>query len=93
MASSEMLRRVVRYSFEACVAASVVLNSPILVLKEALRFSKTWVLTRATRRNSPEDCVIHSHRRENLKSYLSEFVRQALVQLALNSILSNKLTR
>jgi hypothetical protein len=26
------------------------------------------VLTRATRRNIPEDTILHSHRRENLKS-------------------------
>jgi hypothetical protein len=26
-------------------------------------------LTRATRRNIPEDTILHSHRRENLKSY------------------------
>jgi hypothetical protein len=30
-----------------------------------------WVLTRATRRNIPEDGTLHSHRRENLKSYES----------------------
>jgi hypothetical protein len=29
-----------------------------------------WVLTRATRRNNPEDTILHSHRRENLKSYI-----------------------
>jgi hypothetical protein len=28
-----------------------------------------YVLTRATRRNNPEDTILHSHRRENLKSY------------------------
>jgi hypothetical protein len=27
-------------------------------------------LTRATRRNIPEDTILHSHRRENLKSYI-----------------------
>jgi hypothetical protein len=26
---------------------------------------------RATRRNNPEDTILHSHRRENLKSYNS----------------------
>jgi hypothetical protein len=30
----------------------------------------TTVLTRATRRNIPEDDILHSHRRENLKSYI-----------------------
>jgi hypothetical protein len=33
------------------------------------RPSATSVLTRATRRNIPEDTILHSHRRENLKSY------------------------
>jgi hypothetical protein len=31
---------------------------------------KTSVLTTATRRNNPKDTVLHSHRRENLKSYI-----------------------
>jgi hypothetical protein len=31
--------------------------------------SNRRTLTRATRRNIPEDAILHSHRRENLKSY------------------------
>jgi hypothetical protein len=33
-------------------------------------FLRTSVLTRATRRNIAEDTILHSHRREDLKSYL-----------------------
>jgi hypothetical protein len=38
---------------------------------EALSVSETSVLTRATLRNIPENDILHSHRRENLKSYIA----------------------
>jgi hypothetical protein len=55
------------------VTAEVVPISPILVtlMMEAIRPSESLLFTRATRRHIPEDDILHSHRRENLKSYIA----------------------
>jgi hypothetical protein len=41
------------------------------MMMEALDSFETSVLTRARRRYVPEDGILHSHRRENLKSYIA----------------------
>jgi hypothetical protein len=77
MASSGMLHRValIRTDVSEELSASFIrvtkIGSPIVItlMNEALSSSETSVITRATRRNIPEDAILHSHHRENLKSY------------------------
>jgi hypothetical protein len=38
---------------------------------KAIRSSESSVLEKATRRSIPEDGIVHSHRRENLKPYIA----------------------
>jgi hypothetical protein len=72
------------------VRTSVVPSSLILVtlMKEALRSSETSVLTRVTRRNIPEEPILHSHRRENLKSYTVDNFVSVLVSLLIVQLFS-----
>jgi hypothetical protein len=53
--------------------AKFVPSSPILValIMKAINSSQTSVLRRATRRNISVDGILHSHRREKLKSYMT----------------------
>jgi hypothetical protein len=74
------------------VTARVVPISPFLVtlMKEALSSSETAVLTRATRRNIP-NAILHSHRHENLKSYILVFPRNVLQLLVTANVVPNSL--
>jgi hypothetical protein len=48
-------------------------SSPILVtlMTEAIHSSETSVLTRFTGNSIPEDGILHSHHRKELKSYIT----------------------
>jgi hypothetical protein len=65
------LRSVRRLLVTATVPSSQILAT---LMMEAPSSSETLVLTRATWRNIPVDAILHSHRHENLKSYIRCFL-------------------
>jgi hypothetical protein len=61
--------------FQLLVTANVPSSLNLFTLMmEAISCSETSVLTRSTRRHIQEDDILHSHRRENLKSYMSSYL-------------------
>jgi hypothetical protein len=53
----------------------------------ALGTTQAATSNRRTLRNNPEDTILHSHRRENLKSYNSSFI-----QLSTDSNLNTRIS-
>jgi hypothetical protein len=51
----------------------------MMMEEEVLSSSETSDLTRATLRDIPEDDIVHSHRRENLKSHKEKKVGDMLL--------------
>jgi hypothetical protein len=43
----------------------------VTLMMDPLRSIETSIVTRARPRINPEDDILHSHRRENLKSYIA----------------------
>jgi hypothetical protein len=63
------LRGVLQLLVTATVVHSLMILSTLKM--EALRCSETLFLTKPTRRHNPEYSILHSHRRENLKSFIA----------------------
>jgi hypothetical protein len=61
------LRSVLRLIFTANIVPSSSIH--VTLMMEAIRSSVMSVLTIAMRRNIPEDVILRSHRRQNLKFY------------------------
>jgi hypothetical protein len=70
--SSPSIIRIIKSS-QLLVTASVtpVLLTLFTMMMEAIRSSEMSVLTRATRRHIPDDGILHSYHRGNLKSYIA----------------------
>jgi hypothetical protein len=81
MASSGMLSRValVRIDVSKELSAFIIRVTTIDELGTTIAVtSNRRTLTRATRRNIPEDAILHSHRRVNLKSYILHILQNRL---------------
>jgi hypothetical protein len=67
--SEEYIASVIRVKRISALGTTLAVN--IILTMEAILSSETSVLTRATRRQIPENGILHSHRHENMKSYIA----------------------
>jgi hypothetical protein len=76
-----------RYVFQLLITARALHSSLIIftLIMKAIRSSKTSIITCAVRRNIPEDPILHSHRRENLKYEMARLI--SLQNLAVSTFL------
>jgi hypothetical protein len=59
-------------------------------MTDATHSFETSVLTRATRHHIPQDVILHSHRRENLKSYRPLTEHQSFVlEMSIHNVCYN----
>jgi hypothetical protein len=70
MVSSGILRRLALVRTDVSEGLSASFIRVTRIGEGGARFLRKAVLTRVTRRNIPEDTILHSHRRENLKCYI-----------------------
>jgi hypothetical protein len=77
MASSRILRRVVLVRTDVSEELSASFIRVIRIGELGRTLALTSNRRRATLRNIPEDAILHSHRRENLKPKKPEIMREA----------------
>jgi hypothetical protein len=67
--SEELSASIIRVTRIGELGTTLVVTNNRRRLRRKIKFPETTVLTNVTQRKIPEDAILHSHRRENLKTY------------------------